>query len=40
MTLGELYFCSDEAILVEQEKCLDMLYDYNQTRPTEGKKRT
>jgi galactoside O-acetyltransferase len=40
MTSGELYFCSDEAILSEQEKCLDMLYDYNQTRPTEGKKRT
>ena len=40
MTLGELYFCSDEAILAEQEKCLDLLYDYNQTRPTEGKKRT
>ena len=40
MTSGELYFCSDEAILAEQEKCLDMLYDYNQTRPTEGEKRT
>jgi galactoside O-acetyltransferase len=40
MTSGELYFCSEEAILSEQEKCLDMLYDYNQTRPTEGKKRT
>ena len=40
MTSGELYFCSDEAILAEQEKCLDMLYDSNQTRPTEGKKRT
>lgn len=40
MTSGELYFCSDEAILAEQEKCLDLLYDYNQTRPTEGKKRT
>lgn len=39
MTSGELYFCSDEAILAEQEKCLDMLYDYNQTRPTEGKRR-
>ena len=39
MTLGELYFCSDEAILAEQEKCLDLLYDYNQTRPTEGKRR-
>ena len=39
MTSGELYFCSDESILAEQEKCLDMLYDYNQTRPTEGKKR-
>ncbi len=39
MTTGELYFCSDEEILAEQEKCLDMLYDYNQTRPTEGKKR-
>lgn len=40
MTSGELYFCSDEAILAEQEKCLDLLYDYNQTRPTEGEKRT
>ena len=39
MTSGELYFCSDEAILAEQEKCLDLLYDYNQTRPTEGKRR-
>ncbi len=36
---GLLYNCSDEAILSEQIKCLDMLYDFNQTRPTEQKKR-
>ncbi len=36
---GRLYFCTDEEIANEQLKCLDLLYDYNQTRPTEQPKR-
>ena len=36
---GSLYNCSDENILSEQIKCLDMLYDYNNTRPSELEKR-
>ena len=39
MTTGELYFCSDEEIVKEQLLCLEKLYDYNATRPSEGKKR-
>ena len=36
---GRLYFCTDGEIANEQLKCLDLLYDYNQTRPTEQAKR-
>lgn len=36
---GELYLPDDEAIMIEQTKYLDKLYDFNMTRPTEGKKR-
>lgn len=36
---SELYFPSDPRIAEEQTKCLDRLYDFNQTRPTEIKKR-
>ena len=32
---GRLYFCTDD----EQLQCLELLYDYNQTRPTEQPKR-
>ena len=39
MKSGNIYFCTDEALLKEQEKCLDKLYDYNHTRPTESQKR-
>lgn len=35
----KLYFCNDESLMVEQEKCLDRLYDFNHTRPTEQAKR-
>lgn len=34
----ELYFESGE-FLDEQRQCLELLYDFNQTRPSEGKKR-
>ncbi len=32
---GELYLPGDESILAEQRVCLDRLYDFNATRPTE-----
>ncbi len=35
----ELYDPSDETILIEQTACLEKLYDFNFTRPTEGEKR-
>lgn len=39
MFSGDLYLPGDDEITEEQLKCLDMLYDFNQTRPTELKKR-
>lgn len=36
---GELYLPNDDTIVVEQEACLERLYDFNQTRPGEGAKR-
>lgn len=39
MHSGELYLPDDEDIMKEQTACLDRLYDFNQTRPTEYAKR-
>ena len=39
MHTGELYLPGDEEILKEQEKCQERLYEFNQTRPSEGEKR-
>ncbi len=39
MHTGDLYLPSDKEIFEEQIKCLDRLYDFNQTRPTELEKR-
>ena len=36
---GELYLPNDESIMREQLACLDKLYDFNMTRPTELDKR-
>ena len=36
---GELYLPSDPAILAEQQACLERLYTFNQTRPSEMEKR-
>lgn len=36
---GELYLPSDDTLMKLQLECLDKLYDYNQTRPTEQEKR-
>lgn len=39
MHTGELYLPGDEEIMKEQTACLEKLYDYNATRPSEGEKR-
>ena len=36
---AQLYLPNDEELVKEQTKLLDRLYDFNQTRPTEGEKR-
>jgi len=36
---GELYYPSGNEIMTEQFQCLEKLYDFNQTRPTEQEKR-
>ncbi|MFT6926745.1 MAG: galactoside O-acetyltransferase [Psychromonas sp.] len=35
----KVYFCDDEELVSEQMQCLERLYDFNLTRPTEQKKR-
>lgn len=39
MKSGALYVTSDEELTAVQTACLDRLYDYNHTRPTQGEKR-
>ena len=36
---GELYVPNDDETVKEQTACLELLYDYNATRPSEGEKR-
>lgn len=36
---GDIYYPSDETIMDEQAKCLERLYEFNQTRPSEAEKR-
>ncbi|WP_373852421.1 sugar O-acetyltransferase [Vibrio vulnificus] len=36
----KIYFCDDESMALEQQACLEILYDFNQTRPSEMEKRT
>ena len=40
MHSGKIYNPSDKQIAAQQEKCLEKLYDFNATRPTESAKRT
>ena len=40
MHSGDLYLPGGEEIMTEQLRCLDRLYDFNNTRPTEMEKRT
>ena len=37
---GKVYDPNGGDIVAEQMKCLELLYDYNHTRPSEGEKRT
>lgn len=39
MYSGELYLPGDETLANDQAACLDKLYDFNMTRPSEGEKR-
>lgn len=36
----KLYYCNDEELMSEQLLCLEKLYDFNNTRPSEQDKRT
>lgn len=36
MEKGLVYYCADEEIMGDQLKCLEKLYDYNATRPSQG----
>lgn len=35
----KIYFCDEDELVSEQTKCLEVLYDFNQTRPSETNKR-
>lgn len=35
----KLYYCNDESLMSEQMKALELLYDFNKTRPSEQDKR-
>ncbi|MBO5199867.1 MAG: sugar O-acetyltransferase [Clostridia bacterium] len=39
MHSGMLYSCNDEELMTEQLGCIEKLYDYNATRPTQQKER-
>lgn len=39
MHTGELYLPGDEEIMTRQTQCLERLYEFNQTRPSESEKR-
>lgn len=36
---GKVHFCNDPEVAKEQRRCLEILYDYNHTRPSEAEKR-
>ena len=40
MHAGELYIATDEDLLRKQAKALELQYEYNHTRPSEGEKRS
>lgn len=40
MHSGKLYYCNDPELLKIQAQCLEKLYEFNQTRPSEPEKRS
>ena len=40
MRSGEVYVCASDELAELQLKCLEKLYDFNQTRPSEFEKRS
>ena len=40
MKSGKIYFCNDPELAKKQMECLEILYDYNHTRPSESEKRS
>ncbi len=36
----QVYFCDDDELVAEQTRCLDVLYDFNHTRPMAAKAAT
>lgn len=40
MKSGKIYFCNDPVLAKKQMECLEILYDYNHTRPSESEKRS
>lgn len=39
MEEGRIYLPNDESIMIEQTKCMEKLYDYNATRPSQAAER-
>ncbi|MEG1834969.1 MAG: sugar O-acetyltransferase [Oscillospiraceae bacterium] len=39
MHSGKIYFCTDDELVKDQMECNEILYDYNNTRPSETQKR-
>ena len=40
MQSGKLYYCTDPELMKIQAQCLEKLYEFNQTRPSEPEKRS
>ena len=40
MKSGKLYFATDEVLIAQQTACLELQYEYNLTRPSEGARRS
>ena len=36
---GSLYDPNESSVMAEQTQCLELLYEYNMTRPSEAEKR-
>lgn len=39
MKSGQLYYCTDPEVSADQARCNEIVYDYNQTRPSQSQLR-